>query len=160
MAEPSVINASPLIFLSRSGYLALLQVFSPEVWAPDAVASEILRRGRDDISARAISKTSWLSVRSAIDVPLQVRTWNLGPGESAVIALAREHHLEAIIDDLAGRRCASSLGVPLRGTLGLVLVAKQRGLIVEARPVIEKMMKSGLYLSKKIVDAALARVGE
>ncbi len=160
MAEPAIINASPLIFLSRSGYLELLQAFSPEVWVPDAVAGEILRRGREDISARAISETSWLSVRPAIEIPPQVVTWNLGPGESAVIALAREYHLEAIIDDLAGRRCASSLGIPLRGTLGLVLAAKQRGLIAQARPVIENMMKNGLYLSKKVVESALSRVGE
>ena len=66
----------------------------------------------------------------------------------------------AIIDDLAGRRCASSLGIPLRGTLGLVLAAKQRGLIAQARPVIENMMKNGLYLSKKVVESALSRVGE
>lgn len=83
--------------------MAVLQGFSPEVWVPDAVAGEILRRGRDDISAPAISDTSWLSVRPAIEIPPQVRAWNLGPGESAVIALARERHLEAIIDDLAGR---------------------------------------------------------
>lgn len=39
--------------------MALLQAFSPEIWVPDAVAGEILRRGRDDISARALSGLLW-----------------------------------------------------------------------------------------------------
>jgi len=41
-----------------------------------------------------------------------------------------------------------------------VLAAKKRGLIPEARPVIETMMLAGLYLSKGVVDEALQRVGE
>ena len=43
VADRAIINASPLIFLSRSGYLDLLQAFAQEVWAPEPVASEILR---------------------------------------------------------------------------------------------------------------------
>jgi len=65
-----------------------------------------------------------------------------------------------IIDDLAGRKCADSLDIPVRGTLGLVLVAKKRGVIPAARPVIEDMMSAGLYLSKRILDRALEKVGE
>jgi len=67
---------------------------------------------------------------------------------------------EVIIDDLAGRKCAASLDISLRGTLGIVLVAKRRGLIPRARPVIESMMSAGLYLSRRVLDEALRRVGE
>ena len=81
-------------------------------------------------------------------------------GESSALALAADHQLEAILDDRKGRRCAASLNIPVRGTLGIVLVAKLRGHIAEARPVIEGMMRNGLYLSQKVLDEALARVGE
>ena len=75
--------------------------------------------------------------------------------------MANEHtDTEAIIDDQAGRKCAASLNIPVRGTLGIVLVAKKRGMIPKARPIIEDMMITGLYLSRKIVDEALRRVGE
>ena len=57
VADRAIINASPLIFLSRSGYLDLLQAFAQEVLTPEPVASEILRRGRHDISVRAIEQT-------------------------------------------------------------------------------------------------------
>ena len=68
--------------------------------------------------------------------------------------------MEAIIDDLAGRPCAAFLGIPVRGTLGIVLAAKQRGHIAAARPVMEALIKSGLYLSRAVLDEALKRVGE
>jgi predicted nucleic acid-binding protein len=66
----------------------------------------------------------------------------------------------AILDDLAGRRCAAALRVPVRGTLGLVLLAKQRGRIPAARPVLEAMRACGMYLSDRVLGDALALVGE
>ena len=161
MADKAIINASPLIFLSRSRHLDLLRAFADEVWVPEAVATEILHRGRHDISARTIEHTEWLITQPVKQIPTTVTEWRLGAGESSVLALASEYPgTEAIIDDLTGRKCAASLNIPVRGTLGIVLVAKKRGLIPQARPVIEDMMAAGLYLSRKIVDEALRRVGE
>ncbi len=93
--------------------------------------------------------------------PSTITEWRLGAGESSVLALANEHSgTETIIDDLAGRKCAASLNIAVHGTLGIVLIAKKRGLIPKARPVIEDMMQTGLYLSRAVVDRALSRVGE
>ena len=161
VADRAIINASPLIFLSRSGYLDLLQAFAQEVLAPEPVASEILRRGRHDISAMAIEQTEWLIITPVAHIPPAITEWGLGAGESSVLALALAHPgAEAIIDDLAGRKCAARLSIPVRGTLGIVLIAKNRGLIPKARPVLEEMMTAGLYLSRKVLNEALRRVGE
>ncbi len=85
----------------------------------------------------------------------------MGSGESSVLAYAYEHFgIEVVIDDLAGRKCANSLGIPVRGTLGLILIVKKRGIIPYARPVLEGLIGSGLYLSKEVLDKALERVGE
>ena len=64
------------------------------------------------------------------------------------------------MDDLPARRCADSLGIPTRGTLGLVLIAKQRGVISEAKPIVERLRQSGMYLSDAVVNRALSMVGE
>jgi hypothetical protein len=66
----------------------------------------------------------------------------------------------AIIDDLSGRRCAEAHGVPLRGTLGTVLLAKMRGKIPSARAVLAELRAAGMYLSDRVVGAALAEIGE
>jgi len=85
----------------------------------------------------------------------------LGPGESAVLAWAHTHvGSEAIIDDLAGRRCAAAFNIPVRGTLGLVLTAKQRGHISSARELLYQLRQAGMYLSDQVLNEALAKVGE
>jgi len=52
------------------------------------------------------------------------------------------------------------LGVPLRGTVGLVLAAKQAGRILAARPVLEQLRDRGMYLSDAVLQRALRLVDE
>jgi predicted nucleic acid-binding protein len=94
-------------------------------------------------------------------VPAIIQNWDLGAGESAVLSWGYANPgTEVIIDDLSARRCATTLGIPVRGTLGLVLTAKQRGAIPAARPVLEQLLLSGMYLSERIINQALKLVGE
>jgi predicted nucleic acid-binding protein len=161
VADVAVINASPLIFLSRGNQLDLLHRLVDRILVPEPVAREIRTKGPEDMTVNALDSVPWLE---SADPPASseiILSWGLGPGESSVLAIARSHPgMEAIIGDLAGRRCAAFLGIPVRGTLGIVLTAKQRGYIPAARPVIEDLVRSGLYLSRQILDEALKRVGE
>lgn len=155
------VNASPLIFLSRGGHLELLRLIASEVIIPTPVVDEISQYGTDDVTARAIASTSWLIVKTPPAIPSVITAWDLGPGESSVLAWGYANEgSEAILDDLAARRCAATLGIPVRGTLGLILLAKERGVIPLARPVIERMCLAGMYLSDSVIDNALAIVGE
>jgi predicted nucleic acid-binding protein len=140
VAERAVVNASPLIFLSRARLLDLLQLLSSEIIVPEVVASEIKVRGQSDPTAQAIANTAWLLVTQTPPVPAQIQAWGLGPGESSVLAWGYAHPgSEAILDDLAARRCAAAFNIPVRGTLGLALIAKQRGRIPSARRVLEQL---------------------
>lgn len=161
MAERPVVNASPLIFLARANLAHLLRLAGPELVVPQAVADEIGQRGSADSAARAIAETAWLEVIPTPPIPPEIQAWGLGRGESSVLAWAYAHpETEAILDDLAARRCAATFGVPVRGSLGLVLTAKQRGYIPAARPVLLQLRAGGMYLSDKVMNQALAMVGE
>jgi predicted nucleic acid-binding protein len=161
VAEPPVVNASPLIFLARAGLLDLLRLSAETVMVPTSVTTEIHRRGPDDITAQALQNTAWVVAVEDPPIPQLIQAWDLGAGESTVLAWAYTHSgTEAIIDDLAGRRCAAALGIPVRGTLGLILTAKRRGRIPQARPALERLRQAGMYLSDRIMDQALALVGE
>jgi predicted nucleic acid-binding protein len=161
VAEHAVVNASPLIFLTRAGLLDLLQLVSSEIVVPEIVATEIKIRGENDPTAQAITNTAWLLVTQTPPVPTQIQSWGLGPGESSVLAWAHAHPgSEAILDDLAARRCAATFNIPVRGTLGLALIAKQRGRVPSARQVLEQLRQGGMYLSDPVMNKALALVGE
>lgn len=161
MADPAVVNASPLIYLARGGCFDLLQVASSTVLIPDAVDGEIRRRGPNDPAIIAIDGAAWVLVVPDPPVPTVIHAWDLGPGESAVLAWAQAHPgTEAVLDDLAARRCAAAIGVPVRGTLGLLLTARRRGIIPAARPLLERMRSAGMYLSDKVMNDALALIGE
>jgi predicted nucleic acid-binding protein len=159
--ETPVVNASPLIHLTRAGHAELLRVVGERIAVPQPVADEILAMGPDDVTARSLDRLPWLEVVPPPEVPPAVAVWDLGPGESSVIAWALAHPGSvAIIDDLQGRRCALSLHVPLIGTLGIALLAKRKGAISRARTVVEELVSHGMYLSPDVVDSALALVGE
>ncbi|PSM47187.1 DUF3368 domain-containing protein [Chroococcidiopsis sp. CCALA 051] len=161
MAERPAINASPLILLTKAGLLNLLQLVSQEIVVPAAVAMEIGQYGETDVTAAALAQTEWLVVVETPPVPELIQSWDLGAGESAVLTWGIVNpNTEVIVDDLAARRCATTLGIPVRGTLGLVLTAKQRGTIGAARPVLEQLRLSGMYLSDRVMERALALVGE
>lgn len=161
MAERPAINASPLILLTKAGLLNLLQLLSQEIVVPAAVATEIGQYGETDVTAAALAQTEWLVVVETPPVPEIIQSWDLGAGESAVLTWGYVNpNTEVIVDDLAARRCATTLGIPVRGTLGLVLTAKQRGTIGAARPVLEQLRLSGMYLSDRVMERALALVGE
>lgn len=161
LSELPVVNASPLIYLAHARLFHLFeQAGFPAVRVPAAVALEIKRRGAQDPTVLAMQAASWLEEVNNADAHPRVAAWNLGPGETSVISWAVAHPgCPAILDDLAGRRCAESLGVPLLGTLGLVLRAKRLGRIEAARPLVNKLREAGMYLSERVLDQALQLVG-
>jgi len=141
--------------------MELLHQLAGHIFVPEPVANEIRMRGSKDITAKFLINTSWIEIVSSPPPPEIISDWVLGPGESSGLTYAYANPgTEAIIDDLNGRRCAIFLNIPLRGTLGMILVAKKRGLIPKARPVIEELIRAGLYLSRQILDEALKRVDE
>jgi predicted nucleic acid-binding protein len=72
----------------------------------------------------------------------------------------QDRGFEAILDDRDARNCAIVHGVPVRGTLGVVMLAKQEGLLPSARVACESLVKAGLYLERSFMNNALALVGE
>nr|WP_199326331.1 DUF3368 domain-containing protein [Nostoc parmelioides] len=155
------INTSPLIFLTKGGEVNLLRLISPSIIVPSAVATEIREYGETDVTAVALNNTDWLVVQETPPVPNVILNWDLGLGESAVLTWGYTNPgTEVILDDLAARRCAATLGIPVRGTLGIVITAKQRGVIPAARPVLEQLRLCGMYLSDRVINQALALVGE
>ena len=54
MRECAVVNASPLIYLSKIDRLPLLQLIAPRVLVPQAVMVEIATKGQGDVTYLAV----------------------------------------------------------------------------------------------------------
>ena len=129
---------------------------------PESVAAEVKAGSPDDPARRWLEapQATALIVRDVTPTS-DLLAWDLGAGEIAVIAMAMANPgYEAVLDDAAARRCAMVFGIPLRGSLSFVALAKKRGLIPACRPVFDKMLAAGLYVSLALVEQVALAAGE
>jgi predicted nucleic acid-binding protein len=87
VAWKRIVNASPIIFLTKLGLLDVLSEPGVVVLVPEAVLNELARLGADDPAAVAVRSTTWIEVVPTPAIPDLVRAWKLGAGETAVLAL-------------------------------------------------------------------------
>ena len=161
MPSRRIVDASPLILLSKAGHLDLLRLGGVAVVVPEVVAAEVGAKGPDDAVARAVREAAWLAIEPSPATPGPVLDCGIDAGESAVLALALgDDSCEVVLDDKAGRSCARRLGIPCLGSLGLVLLGRRLGAIAAARPVLGRLRAVGLYLDDDFVDDVLKRLGE
>lgn len=65
-----------------------------------------------------------------------------------------------VLDDLMARRCARAHGLFVIGTLGILLRAKRLGILPSARPLVEQLRRSGMYLDERLLQSVLVELGE
>ena len=137
--------------------MELLRELFAEVLVPNAVADEIARHPAVVLDAGLVA--GWLKLvtasnRARVD---QIERDVGGRGEAEVISVALE--LESaivLIDERVARTYARSRGLPVLGTIGVVLDAKRRGLIERATPLLDELRRSGFWLD----DATYRRARE
>jgi len=148
-------NSSPIIILSNIGRLELLEKVYGNVIIPQGVNEEVF-------GLNNVKNIEWLKVMQIPNVNLQQY---LGPllhkGEIEVIVLAKEIKAElAIIDDYLARKYAHYLGLTITGTLGVIVKAKQKGLLKNVKPVIDDMIEKGFWIDNKLYSTVLKNAGE
>jgi predicted nucleic acid-binding protein len=61
---------------------------------------------------------------------------------------------------LKARRCATQLGLPVIGSLRVLIVLKQQRLIPAIRPAVDRFREAGSYISEALIQEALSIAGE
>lgn len=158
---PTVIcDTSPLQYLHQTGYLALLPTLFGEVVVPQSVVNELAEGRRLGVSLPIPEQLPWVSIVASQSAALPL-AWDLGAGEREMLALALTiAGALAISDDRLARKAAKFLGIPLIGTLGLLLKAKQRGHVPEIRPILDQFQALGFFLDPRTRRDVLSRAGE
>lgn len=160
--ERLVINASPLIFLARVGGLEwITKIASNPVAVPLAVRNEVaVGEGGAAIVAQ-IESDCGFCIADDVPLPDEIIAWDIGAGESQVLAHSLLHaKATAILDDKAARDCAKSLNLHVLGTLGIVMIAKRRGWIERVQPVVARLRATGMFLTDVLIRDVLHEVGE
>ncbi|WP_017327273.1 DUF3368 domain-containing protein [Synechococcus sp. PCC 7336] len=161
MGNHWVVNASPIISLTEIDRVHLLHDLSDEVVIPQGVADEINLGGYVDGAVTWLQQAGQAFIQAAPAIDTRVASWDLGLGESQVLSWVINHTgYEAIIDDLAARKAAKILQIPVRGTLAIVVLAKQRGYISSAKQDLENLVQVGLRISPAVLAQALALAEE
>lgn len=104
----------------------------------------------------------WIEIRPVSDTTLQdVFKETVDSGEASAIALAMEtSNAVLIIDDLKGRKLASRMALSFMGTLGLLVKAKEYGVILSVKPYLDKIQATDFRISSSLVDLLLEKTGE
>lgn len=149
MKIAAVVDSACLIGLERIGRLDLLPALLDPIFAPPAVNLEFG------------SQPDWMNVQPPSDVGMVAALRLLvDPGESEAIVLAYEKGLRIILDDRKAREVAQRLGVPVTGTVGLLLKAKQAGLISAVGPLLNALNAHQFRIGDALRNEALRLAGE
>ncbi len=148
-------------YLHQLGLLHLLPKLVRRVIVPPAVIEELAQGQRLGVDLPDLSGVDWIEVREPASVNVLPLVTNLGPGETQVLALGMERPgAVLILDDALARQVGHAMHLPMRGTLGLLLDAKQAGLISEVKPLLDQLSALRFRLSRETYDAVLKLAGE
>lgn len=146
-----ITDASCFIILHKIGALPLLhQLFTTVITTPE-IAEEYGQ-----------TLPEWVTVLSVRNKKLQQDlSLIVDSGEASAIALAHEiENNYMITDDLQARKLALKLGLTIIGTLGVLLRAKQKGLISLLAPYLEQIKQTNFRMSADLLNIILKEAGE
>lgn len=153
-----VSNTTPLSELAKVGQIDLLREIFGQVIIPQQVYDEVTTGTHP--AATEVPSLTWIEVRSIADqeqVSILPTQTELDLGECATIVLAEELEADRVlIDEWAARKVAQSRSLPVTGTVGILLVAKNRGLIPCVKPILDALIGQGTRISQSLYQEILA----
>lgn len=160
-ALPEVVcDTSTLQYLHQLGLLHILPALAGHIVIPPAVLHEIEEGQSRGIDLPEVNMLAWLVVRSPAAITMLPFEHDLGPGETEVLMLAGEiGDVVAVLDDGLARREAERRGIPVIGTLGLLVNAKRAGLVSSVKEQIDRLQEKRFRVSP-LTRAAVLKLAE
>ena len=157
-----VLNTSPIIYLSSLGEINILEKLFEEVLIPEAVKRELISGGEGSFGFKEVKKEKWIKTKKIEnELAKAYLLTDLDDGEAEVIVLADDEKADIIVmDDRLDRKVARLRGYNVIGTLRLLVMSKEKGIISEVRSRIEKLKTAGFWLSEDVIKTVLEQTGE
>ncbi len=152
-----VSNSSPLIALAKIGKLDIIR---HSVIIPKAVFDEITMPRKEyvkELSNWGSDKVIEVKNKKAVEYLELI----IDRGEAETIVLAEELNANAVlVDDLKARKIARLRGLNVIGTIGVLLDAKEKGIIGELKPLLDLLLQKKIRVSRELYDHALEIANE
>ena len=154
-----VSNSTPIISLATIGYTDLLSQLFSTICIPQEVYRELKSKqapGHQEIDlpyfqVKQIQGTQYIGLL----------LHDLDRGEAEAIILAKELQADIlIIDERMGYQIAKRQGLHVIGTLTVLLMAKQHGIITAVKPLLDNMIQQGRWYSQFVYNKFLDKIGE
>lgn len=155
-----IADAGPLIAFARLNQLGLLPQIFGRVLVTDIVFAECAGRSDFPESALIHEAVTMRQLELCTSPDFSAFAQKIDAGEASAIAVAIDFGCGVIMDDKAGRRMATNASVPVIGTVGVLVLAKRKGLVPLVKPLLKNFVASGYFLSEEIIAAALLASGE
>jgi len=155
-------NSTPLISLAQIGRFDLLHEIFGRIIIPKGVYDEVVTEGEGRAGQRETEVAKWIEVvevKNKLAVKLLKHT--LDKGESETVVLAGELKADwVIMDESAGRKILEFLSIRVIGVLGILLKAKEVGLIPEVKSEVDKLRTSGFRMRESLYRRVLQLAAE
>ncbi|SHJ96948.1 Predicted nucleic acid-binding protein, contains PIN domain [Tangfeifania diversioriginum] len=146
-----VSDTSCLILLDKLGRIGLLKSLYGKITVTKTVADEFGKVLPDFVEIENPKNKNYQKILQSF----------LDPGEASAMALALEkEECLLIIDEFKGRREARQLGLNYTGTLGIFIVAKEKGLINSVTEIIKEIGKTDFRIGEKLINEVKRKSGE
>ena len=144
-------DTSCFITLSNIGELNLLRLLYSKIVTTPEIVQEF-----------GESLPDWVEVIPVSDKAKQkLLEIQVDRGEASAIALALESENPIlIIDDYKARKLANSLKINHTGTIGVIIAAKQKGIISSIKPLLNKIKETNFRISADLEIHALIQAEE
>ena len=149
-------NTTPIIALASIEKLELIPKLFKEIIIAEAVRDEINAGGK--IKVPSPEKIEWIKIRKNITGTKEKSLLDLDEGEKQTILMGIDADASTsdcllLIDERKGRKIASSKGLRIKGTLGILADAKRRGLIDDFKTNAYRLLENNLYYDLKLIEA-------
>ena len=152
-------NTTPFIALSSIRQLDLLPRLFQRIYVVEQVVAECRAGGH--IIVPDLVRFSWIQVVGSTPIQHSSRLLELDKGEKHTLDMACKYSADwVLIDEKVGRNVAEYLGLKVVGTLGVLLKAKQAGLISSFIRCTAEMQSHGIYYHPLLINKLATVAGE
>jgi len=155
-----IINTTPILSLLKINKLSLLHELYGNVIIPYAVYLEI-ESGKIMRFYEDLKLINWIKIRKLNDPIARLSLKELDDGEAEVLLLAKEIDADLVVmDEALGRGYAEQMGLKITGTIGILLRAKEMGLVENVGNLLNELISKGVWISPKLVEKAKSLANE